>query len=136
MGENSGCSRTLNSPIQLKDEKQIERYIQNDRNRQKPKRSDGIPHRTQQGCIEVIDEGKDDTAEDYPQVAAHHAIYVLRNLQQPENRVEPDENSHVQYQGHDTYQHKRTEYATAQDHRISGAIMQREYGAAAHRQSQ
>ena len=53
--------------------------------------------------VEVIDKGENYTAEDYPQVAAHHAVYVLRNLQQPENRIEPDKNDYIQYQCHDTY---------------------------------
>ena len=82
-----GYRSSLDAPTQLQDKEQVEHDIQYDRDGQKPERSYRISHRTQQRRIEIIDECENNAAKDYPQVAAHHAVDVLRYLQQAENRV-------------------------------------------------
>ena len=82
--------------------------------------------------MEVVD----NAAKDYPQVTAHHAVNVLRHLQQTENRVQPYEYRHIQHACNRPYQYERHENAAAQGGMVSRTVMQREYRAAADRQTE
>ena len=131
-----GYRSPLDAPVQLQDEKQVENDIQCHRECQKPERSYRISHRTQHRRIEIIDKRKDNAAKDYPEVTAHHAVNVLRHLQQTENGVQPYEYRHIQHARDRPYQYERHENAAAQGGMVSRTVMQREYRAAADRQTE